>query len=1533
MWQVEAGKAKASAHSGQALNHKLRFEDGTAELVEIDSGASDALSLVDVTSIEIDGSGADDVIAIDTSAAPPLPVTFDGGAGSDTIVGPAGDATWNVTGANSGTVAGVTFTSVENLQGAPDNSDTFVFEPGSSVSGTVDGGAGGTDAIVLPDSSVYTPEAAQANGIWFHYSGVESISAGARSGATAGASGAVVTGAPLNAEAAARAGPDAAETITGGPVGSTDISAGAPTSAPGTTAASVAAQAEVVSTTAAPSSEPAALGPVTSQSTVTQTSTTAVGLSGASPDASTLSVGASPDGGVAATSAGSGDGSELAAAPGATAAGGTQTSQTFGSTSGSTGAATTSGSETTPTSATLPRPDPAAVPGSGPSPPAATPWIISVATQPDAAQHAISLQLVGGDLVVTIDGTALSRPLTSVQSLAITGSGGDDTLSLDGSAASLNLPISFDGGAGSDTVLGPALDSTWTIDGPGSGGVGALSFAGVENVTGAPGNEDTFVFGPAGSLAGTVDGGASGFDTIVVDAAAGVAVRSTITGAQSGTIARGDDVLAYEGLEPITVNSTEITIAGTDNADSFTVQDDATANQFLVSCSCGETHTIANASSVTKLTIASGKGNDTITVLGVDAQFTGQLVLDGGDDNDTLAGRASGSTWTLDGTDSGTLDGATFSAIENLAGGAGDDSFTLVDPSKLDGTLDGGGGNDTLTGPDVDTTWEISGADEGATLTVHFTGIENLVGGSAADAFSIDEGASISGSIDGGGGSDAIVVPDTANDWNVDGADSGTVTVDTAGTPTTTAFSSIENLIGGSGDDSFFLTGSGSISGTIEGGPADEDADPQPVDTIDLSGLTGPASVQLTGGAAELEYVFSTATGDADPGSGTIRLDSTTQNAATTLRADAEDSAGNAVAALLDAFASQPGAVKGQLLLTDANDPTNWLAFSVSAVATPGGGGYRNISISLLDSSSDSPFADGATIVLSFTPRDPSVTGVVGSFVNIDTVVGTPSAADSVNGPSDAFVTWTVSGANETSVGDVTFSDFENLVGASGSNDVFVVQKDGSIGSVDGGAGGHDGLVIYDSDTTGVFVNPDATGAGTASPSGNPVVYSGLEHQDVVDCLSTPDTCKLSGTFFDDTITLSAGATPGTMKAHFDGTGWWDAATGTTTHDFTFNDPITALLIEGKEGTDTITVESLDAGWHSGAELDIFGSAVETSGPPVVVDQPYVDTVTFSGSVNTNGGAVNVYAQKINVAANVTLTTSDVTFRARLVGISTLENLSPVFGTDREVSIDIGAGATINADGGIYLIAEAVDQSLAETIGARKEIDNFIIGPLADKVAGLTALPVKVLVKSSTATIAVHDGAQLIGTDTVGLYATAATDASGQASGSLFSIGFAQAKAHASVDVGQNVTITSGAAIVITASGGAEASMDASTDRTLESTPNPGSEAGRPRPRSQQRRRVLARHGRQGLDRRGAQDGEHRRRRLGEVRGEGRVGHLRRRRGGSRLRAPVLERGHQDDGRRHGDRAHGPGLGREDRDRPARDQPERHRLRRLRAGT
>src|SRR5262249_13104807 len=67
------------------------------------------------------------------------------GAGSDALVGPGVANTWNITGANAGTVGKVRFGNVESLYGGAKD-DTFVFGPAGSVA-SLDGGAG-NDTLV-----------------------------------------------------------------------------------------------------------------------------------------------------------------------------------------------------------------------------------------------------------------------------------------------------------------------------------------------------------------------------------------------------------------------------------------------------------------------------------------------------------------------------------------------------------------------------------------------------------------------------------------------------------------------------------------------------------------------------------------------------------------------------------------------------------------------------------------------------------------------------------------------------------------------------------------------------------------------------------------------------------------------------------------------------------------------------------------------------------------------------------------------------------------------------------------------------------------------------------------------------------------------------------------------------------------------------------------------------------------------------------------------------------------------------------------
>ena len=153
--------------------------------------------------------------------------------------------------------------------------------------------------------------------------------------------------------------------------------------------------------------------------------------------------------------------------------------------------------------------------------------------------------------------------------------------------------------------------------------------------------------------------------------------------------------------------------------------------------------------------------------------------------------------------------------------GAGDDALeleeTLTDLLRFNGVvigLEGGVGDDSLTGPIADSSWSVTSENTGAlaigaTPIVNFTNTENLVGR----------------------GIDTLAGPDQATTWNVTGEDSGNLQ---NGSSTLINFSGIPHLSGGSGDDTFNIIDSGvvgdggQLSGPLDGGGG--------TDTIDYSG-------------------------------------------------------------------------------------------------------------------------------------------------------------------------------------------------------------------------------------------------------------------------------------------------------------------------------------------------------------------------------------------------------------------------------------------------------------------------------------------------------------------------------------------------------------------------------------------------------------------------------------------------------------------------------------------------------------------------
>src|SRR5262249_42416886 len=115
----------------------------------------------------------------------------------------------------------------------------------------------------------------------------------------------------------------------------------------------------------------------------------------------------------------------------------------------------------------------------------------------------------------------------------------------------------------------------------------------------------------------------------------------------------------------------------------------------------------------------------------------------------TLIGPDTPSTWNLTGASSGQINGAAF-------------TFTGFQVPV------GRTAANTLVGADTPNTWTITGADSGTVNALAFRGFQNLAGGAAADSFVFQPGGSVSASVDGGGGSNALDYSHYVGDITVD---------------------------------------------------------------------------------------------------------------------------------------------------------------------------------------------------------------------------------------------------------------------------------------------------------------------------------------------------------------------------------------------------------------------------------------------------------------------------------------------------------------------------------------------------------------------------------------------------------------------------------------------------------------------------------------------------------------------------------------------------------------------------------------------
>ena len=219
---------------------------------------------------------------------------------------------------------------------------------------------------------------------------------------------------------------------------------------------------------------------------------------------------------------------------------------------------------------------------------------------------------------------------------------GNDSLYIDSSVfkalQNTDSKISFDGGLGNNTLYGPAIDTTWNVTGQNSGNLGKIEFQNVSNLKGAADNQDEFVFSSLGSLSGVADGGAGGFDTLVLDGGSYASANYMATSPNDGTIALDDKLIKYAGLEPIIDNTvvTDRVFNATNSDDNIVVQADSTIGRTIIFSSNATFESISFLNPSSSLTINALDGKDTFTINSLGIGFNANLNINGGIGNDSV---------------------------------------------------------------------------------------------------------------------------------------------------------------------------------------------------------------------------------------------------------------------------------------------------------------------------------------------------------------------------------------------------------------------------------------------------------------------------------------------------------------------------------------------------------------------------------------------------------------------------------------------------------------------------------------------------------------------------------------------------------------------------------------------------------------------------------------------------------------------------------------------------------------------------------
>ncbi|MHC4877918.1 MAG: beta strand repeat-containing protein [Planctomycetota bacterium] len=900
-------------------------------------------------------------------------------------------------------------------------------------------------------------------------------------------------------------------------------------------------------------------------------------------------------------------------------------------------------------------------------------------------EDVIDFSLSTGPITIDLDSNSVQSVLDShtVQILgtveSFVGSVGDDHVTATGNG--FVVARNINGFGGSDTLAATDLGLTWNITGADAGSFLAVFFTSIENLTGEAG-DDLFDFADGGTISGTIDGGAGNDSFDFNDYTSGASV----------------DVDRLVSIENLTGSPQTDTITGSASGSTFnvtgadlgTVDGVAFASFENYTGRAGDDSFIFGASGSTSGTVNGGDGTNTLTLssnddsvvlsgagltVGFAGMFSGNAftninALDTGAGDDSLTGLDEVSTWTLDTTNSyaALSRSMTFANVETANGGSsadtfnisgshtiglfsgdGSDVFNFADGATLDGVIDAGSGSDqvvyagatpqaiVLSGANV-----MNGGYDASNGDTDFLSLDAVLGGSGNDTLQGTNGDSV---------------------WSL--MTGGSSYTDNGGT-NTFSFNAIEDLTGGSGVDTFEVTGTQSIG--LNGGDGDDTVAFQ----TDGSDLTRP--IQGGAGVDTLDYSLLTQSVEVELAS-------------------------------LNSFESLIGGSGVDSILGDATD--NVFAMNGANSGTADGIAFQDFEIVDGADGSDtydlSGFGTARDVVLTGVGTS-GVTGqesLTGGFANIDVITG--SNSDALTG-ADLASTWSLGATNTYTAGgqSVTFTGVSELLGGS-DTDNFNLSTSQTL-DIDGGDG-DDSLVLGNGTSlTGTFAGNTGTDTIDQSAFTTAIVatVNGAGVPDGLNFSTAAVTAQssealLTGSGVDELVGMNAAST-------------WSL--GATDQYTTSGRTISVTGVETRtagSGTDTISVQ-VDA-LVAGADHTVSGN-----GGSDAISLNFAAAATLDGTatLTIDGGDP---AATLTDSDNVSINTAQAGDGARSVGLA--------WGTGVSVT---GLGGTIQIDATetLSVTGDSADDDSVTVTGTAVD-DTIIVAPAADGanlfLGGTVAMP------------------------------------------------------------------------------------------------------------------------------------------------------------------------------------------------------------------